>query len=52
MISNSPSFTCKYEPYFDKEATLIIKGIALLMMFADHFFTFPEWWIDGIQFWY
>lgn len=40
----------KNTPFFDKETTLIIKGIALLMMFAHHFFTFPEWWIDGIKY--
>jgi len=34
----------RIEVYFDKETTLIIKGIALLMMFMHHFFTFPKWW--------
>lgn len=33
-----------YSPYFDKKMTDIIKGVALLCMFAHHFWTFPEWW--------
>ncbi len=38
------------EPYFDKFTTNVIKGIALIMMFLHHFFTFPEWWLDGIEY--
>ena len=37
-------------PYFDKDTTNILKGIALIMMFLHHFFTFPEWWTDGISY--
>ena len=37
-------------PYFDQDTTAIIKGIALVMMFVHHFFTFPTWWIDGIAY--
>ncbi len=39
-----------YKPYFDKETTNIIKGIALIMMFIHHFFMFPGWWVDGINY--
>lgn len=37
-------------PFFDKEATGIIKGIALFMMFVHHFFSFPAWWGKGISY--
>lgn len=37
-------------PYFDKDTTGILKGIALIMMFIHHFFTFPEWWGEGISY--
>lgn len=37
-------------PYFDKDTTAVIKGVALIMMFAHHFFTFPDWWLDGIEY--
>ena len=37
-------------PYFEKNTTAIIKGVALVMMFVHHFFTFPEWWMDGIDY--
>ena len=39
-----------YKPYFDKETTNIIKGIALIMMFVLHFFMFPGWWVDDIKY--
>lgn len=38
------------KPYFDKEITLVIKGIALILMFVHHFFTFPAWWCEGIEY--
>ena len=38
------------KPYFDKTATNILKGIALILMFLHHFFTFPEYWVDGIAY--
>lgn len=38
------------KPYFCKEITNIIKGIALIMMFIHHFFTFPPWWGDVIDY--
>lgn len=38
------------QPYFDKTITGLIKGIALIMMFVHHFFTFPEWWVESISY--
>lgn len=35
---------------FTTETTKYIKGIALLLMFASHLFTFPEWIVDGNEF--
>lgn len=32
----------QHTPYFSRETTNIIKGIALIMMFIHHFFTFPS----------
>lgn len=40
------SSASKDTPYFDKTTTNIIKGIALIMMFVHHAFTFPEWWLE------
>ena len=34
----------KKTPYFNREATDILKGIALIFMFGHHFWTFPTWW--------
>ena len=36
------------KPYFDRETTLIIKGVCVVMMFVHHFFTFPNWYVEGI----
>lgn len=36
--------------YMDKDTTTAIKGIALIMMFVHHFFTFPEWYLSGISY--
>lgn len=33
------------EPYFNRNVTNVLKGIALIFMFAHHFFTFP--WLNG-----
>lgn len=36
------------EPYsISKEQAYIIKGIAILLMFVHHFFTFPDWIVPG-----
>ena len=37
-------------PYFDRNTTNIIKGIALIMMFIHHFYTIPGWWVEGISY--
>ena len=37
-------------PFFNRDTTSIIKGIALIMMFVHHFFTFPAWWGEGISY--
>lgn len=47
-MSNTHAFS--NAPYFDRNTTAIIKGIALLMMFVHHFFTFPGWWLSGISY--
>lgn len=31
----------RHTPYFSRETTNIIKGVALILMFIHHFFTFP-----------
>ena len=40
----------KQVPFFSKYETSFVKGIALIMMFFHHFFTFPERWIEGINY--
>ncbi len=37
-------------PYYDKRETDLLKGIALILMFVHHFFTFPSWWIEGVSY--
>lgn len=37
-------------PFFDRNGTQILKGIALIMMFYHHFFTFPNWWPEGAEY--
>ena len=39
----------KSQPYFDLNTTNIVKGIAIILMFIHHFFTFPLWWGEGIS---
>ena len=36
--------------YIKKEETNLIKGIALIMMFIHHLFTFPMWYVEGISY--
>ena len=38
------------KPYFSCKMTNAIKGIALVMMFIHHFFTFPSMWTNGIRY--
>lgn len=35
---------------FDKKTTNVIKGILLIFMFILHFFCFPSWYINGIDY--
>jgi hypothetical protein len=46
MVSSS---LCK-ESFIEREVTNVIKGICLVFMFIHHFFTFPDWHIDGISY--
>lgn len=34
----------------DRKTTTALKGIALVFMFLHHFFTFPDWYVDGISY--
>lgn len=36
--------------YFDRNMTNTIKGIALIMMFIHHMFTFPDAYVEGISY--
>lgn len=36
--------------YFTRPISDAIKGVALIFMFIHHFFTFPDWYVDGISF--
>ncbi|MBQ3417945.1 MAG: acyltransferase [Ruminococcus sp.] len=36
--------------YIERDATDIIKGVALVFMFIHHFFTIPGYYIDGISY--
>lgn len=33
----------------EKDETLALKGIAIIFMFAHHFFGFPDWWCTGVM---
>lgn len=37
-------------PYFDRRITSAIKGVCIVMMFGHHFFTFPEWYVQGVSY--
>ena len=37
-------------PWFSKDLTNSIKGIAIISMLLHHFFSFPEWWLNPYQF--
>lgn len=36
--------------YISRNATNFLKGIALIMMFIHHFFTFPQWFVSGVSY--
>lgn len=35
---------------FDRETSNALKGIALILMFVHHFFTFPDWIVCGVEY--
>lgn len=37
-------------PYIDRDTTAQLKGLALIFMFVHHFFTFPDWYVEGIAY--
>ena len=36
--------------YFDRYVFDVVKGIALILMFIHHFFTFPSWYVPEISY--
>lgn len=50
LITEFDNQMANQKPFFDKQTTSIIKGVALVMMFTHHFFTFPDWWLNGIDY--
>lgn len=38
------------ESFIKKEVTDVIKGVALILMLVHHFFTIPDWYIDGVSY--
>jgi len=36
--------------YLDRRTSAAIKGIALVLMFVHHFFTYPQWYVSGISY--
>ena len=36
--------------YMDREITALVKGVALIFMFAHHFFFYPDWYVSGISY--
>lgn len=36
--------------YINRETTFVIKGIAIILMFVHHSFTYPNWYIEGISY--
>lgn len=37
-------------PYINRNTTAALKGLALIFMFLHHFFTFPDWYVEGIAY--
>ena len=37
------------EPCFDRQTSGAVKGVALILMFIHHFFTFPEWYVPALS---
>ncbi len=40
----------KAKNFIPRDATNIIKGVAIVLMFVHHFFTFPKWHVAGADF--
>lgn len=40
----------KTKNFIPRDATNIIKGVAIILMFIHHFFTFPQWHVAGAAF--
>lgn len=38
------------QPFFDKNTTLVIKGLAILLMTAHHFLFYPEFWLEDVSY--
>lgn len=38
------------QSYFSRETAAALKGIALILMFIHHFFTFPDWIVCGVEY--
>lgn len=36
--------------YINRETTSVIKGIAIILMFVHHCFTYPDWYIESISY--
>jgi uncharacterized membrane protein len=39
-----------HNSYLKRDISSAIKGIALICMFLHHFFTFPDWYVEGISY--
>ncbi|MBQ8538992.1 MAG: acyltransferase [Ruminococcus sp.] len=42
--------TINQKNFIEKDATNVLKGFALILMFVHHFFTFPDWYVDGVSY--
>ena len=50
LFFRGDSMSQEMQQYFNRDTTTKIKGVALIIMFIHHFFTFPENWVDGISY--
>lgn len=41
---------CMKRSYFSRDISDALKGIALILMFIHHFFTFPDWITCGVEY--
>lgn len=37
-------------PFFDRDTTNLLKGVAIIFMFVSHFFMFPNFWVEGVSY--